>query len=280
MLQMGRLICQERKQKQLTQEELAKGILSKSEMSRIENGQRIPDIFVLAALLQRLDISLEPFEIVVSNQEYELLQAGEYSVPICTTVVAEGVFFKDLRDAKGLSQEKFSSDICARETISKIENGRTPRQKKIQVLLEKQGEQFEKYYSYVVAKSFDVYELVRQYQEKAEKEPEQAKKILEEIRPQIDAKLPVNLQFLESSEIMEKRREGLLTAGEELAALERCLRYTMPEYDGDIYRIPYRQEIVILEEIVEDLKLLKREEKARELMQKIEEKCIKKLKIS
>ena len=72
-LQMGDLIRQMRRKRNLTQQELSEGIISKSVLSRIENGQAEPDIFVLHALFQRLGKSLLPFEIVVSNKEYERL---------------------------------------------------------------------------------------------------------------------------------------------------------------------------------------------------------------
>lgn len=280
MLQMGKLIRQLRKQKGLTQEALCQGLLSKPVLSRIENGLLEPNLFILNALLQRLEKSLEPFEIVVSNKEYEMLKNGEYDLSLRTTVVAEGDYFKDIRKAKGMSQEQFSSDVCARETISKIENGRAPRHGMMQTLMEKLEKPFEKYFGYVIAQEFEVYELVREYQQLINTDVEAAKALRKAIEKRIDIDLPVNRQFLESSELMEQRRTALVTPGEELAGLENCLRYTMPEYDGDIYRISYRQEVIILEEILRCLEELQRKEAARYLAKKMEQKNGKKLKIS
>ena len=69
----------------------------------------------------------------------------------------------------------------------------------------------------------------------------------------------------------------MITMGEELAGLEHCLRYTMPEYDRTICRIPYRQEVVILEEIIKCLKRLKKPEIAAQLADELEGKQEKKL---
>lgn len=280
MLQIGKLIRQLRKQQKLTQKKLACGIVSESVISRIENGIVEPNLFTLNALLIRLGKTLEPFEIIVSNREFEMIEKGACDASLQTLVLAEGEYFKDLREAKGMSQEQFSADVFARETISKIEHGRTPQNKKLQTLMEKLEEPFEKYYGYVIAQEYEVYEWVEQYREALNKHPDAAEEIREKIRGKLKEDCPVNRQFLESSELMEKRKKGIITVGEEMAGLENCLRYTMPEYDGELYRIPYRQEVVILEEIVKCLKELKREEAADRLAQKIRKKIRKKLKIS
>lgn len=279
-VQMGKLIRQLRKQQKMTQKALADGIVSESVMSRIENGLSEPDIVTLNELFRRLGKTLAPFEIVVSNREYEMLRKKEYAAALETVVVAESEYFKDIREAKGLSQEKFGSDVYSRETISNIEHGRTPQRKKLKNMLEKQGEVFEKYYGYVVAAEYEIYELAEVYQQKKSSNPEEARKLCQEIKRRIDADIPVNRQFLESTELMDKRRQGHITLGEELAGLEKCLRYTMPEYDGTIYRIPYRQESVILEEVLYCKESLQQREAARYLAREIAKKTGKKLKLS
>lgn len=275
MLQIGKLIRQLRKQQNMTLQMLGSGIVSNSVLSRIENGLFEPSVFTLNALLHRLGKSLEPFEIVVSNKEYEMLKNGKYDLTMQTTVVAEGEYFKDIRKAKGMSQEQFSSDICARETISKIENGRAPRHRKIRVLLEKLEEPFVKYYGYVIATEFEVYEMAWKYGHLVDADLEAAKSLRREIEKRVDVQNTVNRQFLESSDLMEKRRGGLVSSGEEMAGLEKCLRYTMPEYDGNIYRIPYRQEVIILKEILYCLEQLQRTE-AKVYLEKSVEKRLEK----
>ncbi len=280
MIQMGKLIRRLRKQKKMTQKELAEGIVSEAVMSRIENGIVEPELLVLHALFRRLGKTLHPFEIVVSNREYEELKRQSDNVKIQTVVIAEGDYFKDIRKAMGLSQEKFSSDVYARETISNIEHGRTPQRKKMKNMLAKQGTVLEKYYGYVVSVEYDVYEWVEQYREMVKKRAEEASGMLSQIRKRLEESNPVNQQFLESSELMMKKRVGEISVGEELAALEKCLRYTMPEYDGFLYRIPHRQENVILEEIIWCMKSLQRTEAARILEEEVRKKNEKKLKLS
>lgn len=280
MLEFGKLIRQLRKQQKMTQKVLASGIVSESVMSRIENGVTEPGLVTLNKLLQRLGKTLHPFEFVVSNREYEALKRNRDKAAMGTIVIAEGDYFKDIREATGLSQEKFSSDVYARETISNIEHGRTPQRKKIQDVLEKQGLDFKKYYGYVVAAEYETYELVEQYRELLLAGREESAAVLLRIREKLDKSNPVNLQFLESSELMEKRRKNGITIGEELAGLEKCLRYTMPEYDGFIYRIPYRQESTILEEMIACMKELQRTEAAQYLAGELVKKNEKKLKLS
>lgn len=276
MIQMGKLIRQMRKQQGMTQERLGSGILSKSVLSRVENGAREPDVFALNALFHRMGASLEYFEIVVSSWEYEQLKQAAMELPLKTVVIAENDLIKDIRKTRGWSQEQLSENVCARETISNIENGRTPNHKKWKTLLEKLGETQERYFGYVETTEYAMYPMVEQYQNL--KQGDRKAVLLEKIRKGLDKGLPVNRQFLESSEIMARGEEGLLEPGEELAALEKCLRYTMPEYDGMIYRIPHRQEVIILDRIVACMERVKRTEAAGILAAKVAKKNGKKVK--
>lgn len=277
---MGKLIQQLRKQQKMTQKVLANGIVSEAVMSRIENGQAEPELFALNKLFQRLGKTLVPFEIIVSNREVEELKRSRGMGKLDTTLIPEGEYFKDIREGKGLSQEEFSSGVCARETISNIEHGRYPQRRKLKDVLKKQGQTFEKYHGYICASEYELYELAELYQQKKSNNAEATRKIRLELKRRLDMELPVNRQFIESAELMEKRSLGSIDVGEELAGLERCLRYTMPEYDGMIYRIPFRQEIVILEEIIKCMEELQRTVAARELTGEIKKKNEKKIKLS
>jgi len=280
MIQMGKIIRQLRKQQKLTQKELAEGIVSESVMSRIENGLTEPGLAELHALFERLGKTLQPFEIIVPNKEYVEWKNKAETTGIRTVLIAEGEYFKDIREAMGLSQEQFSSDVYARETISNIEHGRTPQRKKIQHVLEKQGASYELYYGYVEASEYEVYELVEEYRCLAAEDRTEAKELLKKIKEVLDGSVSVNRQFLESSELIYRRKTEEITVGEALAALEKCLRYTMPEYDGTIYRIPHRQETVILEEIVNCMRAVQRTEAAEALDGIVKKKSAKKLKLS
>lgn len=279
-IQMGKVICYLRKQQGLTQEELGEGIVSKSAMSRIETGQEIPSVLVLHRLMEKLGATLEHFEIVVSSKEYETIKNWKDDFQLSTIVISENDILREIRLAKGLSQEQLCRDICARETISNIEHGRTSNRKKMEDLLMRLGELPDKYHGYVDTLEYGVYELVQQYQCLLNANIEEAKIVRMKIGQRLDGNNPVNRQFMESSELIEKKLEGKLQPEEIIEGLEECLRYTMPEYDGAIYRIPYRQEVVILETMAELLHLLQKDELATGLRENLLEKNEKKLKIS
>ena len=280
MFQIGNLIRQLRKEQKMTQEALGQGIISKAEVSKIEAGICIPDIFVLGALFQRLGKSLSPFEVLVTGQEYEKLLKGEYNITLQTVVVRESEYIKDFRESRGLSQKQFGQDVFARETISKIENGRASRQRKLQVLMERLGEPVEKYHGYIEANEYEAYELAEKYRLLEEQDDPARKRLQADLKRHLDMSMPVNRQFMESIDLLENRKRGELSAGEVLAGLEKCLRYTMPEYDGNIYRIPFRQEVSILQEIISCMEQVNRAGAAAGLAEKLLEKCEKKLKVS
>jgi len=262
MVQMGKLILRLRKQKGMTQEELSQGILSTSVLSRIENNSFEVDVMTLSRMMSRLGASLHFFEVLVDGQEYEELQRFETSkgaeTAIELTVISERDFFKDYRRSRGLSQEKFSENVCARETISNIENGRKPSRKKRENLMKKLGEPVGKYSGYVETTEYFIYSMVEQCQNVIRTNPADARILIQKIREELDLDLPVNRQFFESSELRIQMKTEEISPGEALAGLEKCLRYTMPEYDGMIYRIPFCQETVILEEILACMKRVKR----------------------
>lgn len=332
MAQMGKLIRQKRRMLNLTQERLGDGLISKAELSRIENGQKEPDIFVLNALVHRLGESLEHFEIVVTGAEYELvrlrrmiqisLQMGEFAevekyleeyeasresgkplhleymetvkeavkeklpevapkIPgLPQNIISEIDLLKDIRKAKGWSQEQFSSDVCARETISCIENGRTPNHKMLRKLLEKRGVTWKNYYGYVEAEDFKTYRMVQEYLELAHNNEKDAERLLKEIKKRLDVSIPVNQQFLEGSGLLRRVQKEGMNPQILLEDLERCLRLTMPEYDGMLHRIPYREEVKLLYGIIECMKRLNYREEAESLQLNLTKKLGKRLKVS
>ena len=323
MIPMGKLLLQLRKQHKWTQTKLGEGITSKSEISRIENGEREPDIFQLLELVRRMGQSLRYFEIVVTGVENELLclredmgeclKTGafeeasqiirEYEALVqrekkekyhknyieemrkaivekrpdsaleppafIRIVFSEQEALKKIRAEKGWSQEQVGGFVCTRETVSKIENGRAPSHKNLKHLRSKLGNLQYVYYGYVVAKEFSVYERVEEYQQLVGENPEEAGVLLTDIRKKLDMKHPVNLQFVDTSELLEDLRKGRLSPAEAIAGLERCLRYTMPEYDGNIYRVPHCEERVILDAVVQCLEQVGRKEAANNLRKKL-----------
>ena len=71
------LINRIRKDKHISQRDLGRGICSGQQISKIENGEALPDFFMMELLLQRLGTSTAKFEIALSLEEYEEIEARD-----------------------------------------------------------------------------------------------------------------------------------------------------------------------------------------------------------
>lgn len=71
---IGRIIFNIRTKNNISQEQLSKGLCSDATLSRIEIGERLPDKFLLDALLQRLGKSPDKIETILCESDFNLLQ--------------------------------------------------------------------------------------------------------------------------------------------------------------------------------------------------------------
>ncbi len=69
--EIGRMICKLRISKGISQEELCRGICSVATLSRLEAGERRPDILVFNALFQRVGKSTDHINILMTLEEFE-----------------------------------------------------------------------------------------------------------------------------------------------------------------------------------------------------------------
>ena len=69
--EIGKLIYTLRIEKEISQEELCRGICSVATLSRLETGERRPNILIFNAILQRLGKASEYIKIVFSLEEFE-----------------------------------------------------------------------------------------------------------------------------------------------------------------------------------------------------------------
>ncbi len=74
---IGRLIGELRKETKISQKRLCKGLCSVQLLSKIELEERIPDMLLLEALMQRLGKSPEKLEIILSLEEYQHIEARD-----------------------------------------------------------------------------------------------------------------------------------------------------------------------------------------------------------
>ena len=71
---IGELISSIRMKRNISQKILCDGLCSVQTLSLIESEQRIPDVFLAEALLQRLGFSLDDLETVLFCEEYQEIQ--------------------------------------------------------------------------------------------------------------------------------------------------------------------------------------------------------------
>lgn len=211
------------------------------------------------------------------NQEQELQECLQYREAICFLYELAGEkqetefllllmqssnqkeyaisneMIRELRQAKGLSQEALSEDICAQETLARIEKGqRSPNKKNFYKLMDRMGVKRGTYYGYIESEHYYLYEMVRKYRRHISKgEKENAKEIFKYIENNLDLNTVVNQQFVESEHIQLQIQKERISEEDAILALEELLFLTMPPIMGKelVYRIPYRQEFFILNQI-------------------------------
>lgn len=166
--------------------------------------------------------------------------------------IISNYFLKNLREEKGFTQYEVSEDICAWETVSRIESGRTPNQKKLYRLWKKLGIERERYYGLVESEDYEVYEMVRNYKRAVGKEQlEISNKLYDEIKNRLDINIDVNRQFIEQKSIMDMVFRKEISNQQAIERLYNLLDITMPPLENGkkIYRTPFRTEFDIINKI-------------------------------
>lgn len=178
---------------------------------------------------------------------------------------------KDMRAAQGLSQEELSEGICSWETLSRIENGkRKPNRKNLYKMFKKLKLDRENYYGYIQADSFELYEMAYLLQRVVMRGcVEEEAALVEKLEQKLDMTVPVNRQFIESSKLGQAIRNEEIDEKTAINEAGRILRYTMKDYCGNVYRTPFREECVLLNQIALCLRHIGREEDAIRLWEQI-----------
>lgn len=189
---------------------------------------------------------------------------------ICEEVTLNNELLLEMRAAQGMTQEQASDGICARETYARIENGSTASRRNLQEILRRLKVERERYFGYVITEDWDAYELVWNYKRNCfEENQEDALEILEEIETRIDMSRPENKQFVETARLRDRIKRKQITNEEAMKQLRELLGYTMPEYDNKLFRIPSREEFLILNRIALCLKWSGKEEESIALYEDI-----------
>lgn len=70
----GHMLLELRKKEGITAKDLARGLLSEAELSRLENGRKEVDFIILESLFERLGKSLDKLELALDEEEYALIR--------------------------------------------------------------------------------------------------------------------------------------------------------------------------------------------------------------
>lgn len=186
-------------------------------------------------------------------------------------VIVANEFLREMRLEQNLSQEELSADICTQETLSRIECGKSrPHSKNLFEMLRKMGVERERDYGFIISDDYEQYETVRWYKRKISKgEMDAAKVLLDELEKSLDMDNIVNRQFIETAKLQEKLRQKNVDYKWGVTELNRILNYTLKGYNGKVYRVPFRQEVVILNQMAVCLYMLGEKEEVLEIYSQI-----------
>lgn len=189
---------------------------------------------------------------------------------------------RELRKAKGISQEALCMGICSQETLSRIEKGkRSPNKKRLYKMLKRLGMERENYYGFIEADDYRLYEKVRQFNRCFPlSHYEKATKLLDEIENGIDMTLAVNKQFIMTEHIILQTNRGELSREQANQQLKQLLFLTMPPTNSGafFYRIPFRTEFMLLNHIAVNLRFDNKVEEAVSIYEELM-KCFKRNKV-
>jgi len=228
---------------------------------REEEAHRVAETRKAFSFLYELADSRKPEKDLL----YLLLVSGKQEILVSRELL------KDMRLAKGWSQEQLSEGICSWETLSRIERGRqSPHRKNLYKMYRKLGLDREKYYGYISSDDFKLYEKVHEMQRIWFRgDHEEATALMEEIAGQLDMKQSVNRQFIETHQLLDAVKKGKMKEEDVIQRAEELLRITMKDYEGIVYRAPFRQECVLLNQIALGMKHSGREEEAIRLWEQM-----------
>lgn len=230
-----------------------------------ENGSLMP-MYSLLELETKCLQQLNKQELLQENTQYReavkfLYEAVKEQMPIeevgqllqCSQqreYIILNYLIKEVREAKGMTQEQLCEGICEQESLSRIESGkRNPHRKVLYQLLKKLDINREQYYGFIIADDFTLYEKVRDYRRCGPRNEKEKETILfKEIEQGLDTSIAINRQFVEMERIY---LENKLQEEEKIEALTKILHYTMPEINNKElpYRIPFRAEYSLLNRI-------------------------------
>ena len=138
------------------------------------------------------------------------------------------------RNAAKLTQEKLSEDVCAQETLARIENGnQKPRSGNLRQMMEKMGRSGNRIETGIQVEEYETLELKIEFSKFIHRrEYENAEKIIGEMEKILDCNIPQNKQYLETERIKVKYQKKTENTGEIIQQLKELLMMSLNICDG------------------------------------------------
>lgn len=171
----------------------------------------------------------------------------------------------------GQSQEELIEGVFkSPETLSRIENRKSsPNKKNFEALMGKLNIDRSRYSTFVATDDFDVLEIYGELNEKLGKqEISRAKELLDTLKDKIDTDSVWNRRYIANIENIIARKQGNIKKEEALKRAWNLLTETYNPY-MEISRPPFRNEAILIAQVVICLNLLEKKGDAVELLKRM-----------
>lgn len=156
------------------------------------------------------------------------------------------------RNAAKLTQEGLSEDICAQETLARIENGnQKPRSGNLRQMMEKMGRSGDRIETGIQVEEYETLELKIEFSKFIHrKEYGNAEKVLSKIEEKLDCNLMKNYQYIETERVKVKYKENAEYTEQFIKQLKELLAMSLKVEEGQkIEYVLNTEEISILTEM-------------------------------
>ena len=192
----------------------------------------VPKEELQAQLLDRMRQSLleTEQEYVISFEKYRLFDH------VIRRFYIDAEMIRKTRTAVGMTQEKLSEDICAQETLARMETGRqTPQSRKLQQMMEKMGRGCGRVNMAMVTEQYETIELKQELSTYIHREEcEKAQNALERLETMLDCKQKQNRQYLEAEKILLQNQRLGSEWKQNLSQLRKLLSMTLEYKENDL----------------------------------------------
>ena len=192
----------------------------------------VPEEKLQAQLLDRMRQSLleTEQEYGISFEKYRLFDH------VIRRFYIDAEMIRKTRTAVGMTQEKLSEDICAQETLARVETGRqTPQSRKLQQMMEKMGRGCGRVNMAMVTEQYETIELKQELSKYIHREEcEKTQNALERLETMLDCKQKQNRQYLEAEKILLQNQRSGSEWKQNLSQLRKLFSMTLEYKENDL----------------------------------------------